>query len=453
MMKLLVLCLISCCLAGKLPEGVDDLDDVSLEEFEEHFGQEQVTDPEEKEAREEALREHEEMVKEANEAFALGEQTWYDEINEYSDLPDTEFEANHTGLLMNITDTANQTFFSGWLDIPLPYDEESERLFDSYRLSRAAVPASYSAVTAGLVTPVKSQGNCGSCAAFATMALVETCFAKNIGGASKTGDYSEQHFVDCGYGYNGMINGCNGAAPHGYAAWLAAKKPDMASEAAYPYKQALGTCPSSYTKFFQGASITGGYWTQQGGEDLLKKLVAEHGAVMTGVAAAGPFSAYKGGIFAGCTSSSPDHAVVVVGYGTENGVDYWLVKNSWGSGWGEKGYIRVKRGVSMCGIGGTIVHVKCGKASGTTSATQATTTTTTTTTAAPSSCQDHYSNCADIAKQWCWSVGHGCCKSCGLGEGMTPAASYTCYDEYSNCGDEGMCDWAADQCKKSCKKC
>ena len=122
-MKLLVLCLISCSLAGKLPEGVDDLDDVSLEEFDKHFGQDQITDPEEKEAREEALREHEEMVKEANEAFALGEQTWYDEINEYSDLPDSEFEANHTGLLMNITDSGNQTFFSGWLDIPLPYDE------------------------------------------------------------------------------------------------------------------------------------------------------------------------------------------------------------------------------------------------------------------------------------------------------------------------------------------
>ena len=59
----------------------------------------------------------------------------------------------------------------------------------------------------------------------------------------------------------------------------------------------------------------------------------------------------------------PDHAVVVVGYGTENGVDYWLIKNSWGTQWGEKGYMRIKRGVGMCGIGGTLVTMKCGKVS------------------------------------------------------------------------------------------
>ena len=66
---------------------------------------------------------------------------------------------------------------------------------------------------------------------------------------------------------------------------------------------------------------------------------------------AGPFQDYGGGVFAGCTSSDTNHAVTVVGYGTEGGQDYWLVKNSWGTGFGESGYIRIKRGTGHCGIG------------------------------------------------------------------------------------------------------
>ena len=88
----------------------------------------------------------------------------------------------------------------------------------------------------------------------------------------------------------------------------------------------------------------------------------------------------------GCTSSAQDHAVTVVGYGTENGEDYWLVKNSWGQWWGENGYIKMKRGVGMCGIGEHITTVSC-EVSGTTAApTTAAPTTATTTTQAPEGC-------------------------------------------------------------------
>ena len=74
------------------------------------------------------------------------------------------------------------------------------------------------------------------------------------------------------------------------------------------------------------------YYTYSGDEDTLKGLVAQHGAVVTSVNADGPFQDYAGGVFAGCTSSSTNHAVTVVGYGTDNGEDYWLIKNSWGEG-------------------------------------------------------------------------------------------------------------------------
>ena len=178
-MKVLLpfLCCLSLALSGTLPDGVDTIEDLDIDDFEDYFGLDHVTDPEEKEKRKEALKENEEMIKEANEAYNNGDQTWFDEVNEYSDLPIDEFLANHTGLLMNVT----ERFATGLLPIKMPYDEVSERYFDGYRYSRSTAPAAYNAVTAGLVTSVKSQGTCGSCAAFATMATVETCFAKQLG--------------------------------------------------------------------------------------------------------------------------------------------------------------------------------------------------------------------------------------------------------------------------------
>merc|ERR1712236_152027 len=102
-------------------------------------------------------------------------------------------------------------------------------------------------------------------------------------------------------------------------------------------------------------------WTTTGNERTLKQHVAQHGAVIVAVHFNLAFDHYKGGIFHGCPGNGLlNHAVTVVGYGTtEKGVDYWLIKNSHGERWGENGYMRMKRGVNMCGIGAVQVIVEC----------------------------------------------------------------------------------------------
>jgi Papain family cysteine protease len=108
------------------------------------------------------------------------------------------------------------------------------------------------------------------------------------------------------------------------------------------------------------------YWyTYDGDEELMKKMVYTHGAVVANFRVIDNIAAYSGGVYAGCTPKDdmPNHAVAVVGYGSAvvNGqsVDYWLVKNSWGDSWGEGGYLRIKRGVQMCGIGPEMSVVEC----------------------------------------------------------------------------------------------
>ena len=139
----------------------------------------------------------------------------------------------------------------------------------------------------------------------------------------------------------------------------------------------------------------------------------------------------------------------MVGYGTENGVPYWLVKNSWGTNWGEKGYIKVRRGVSMCGIGQDISATICTATGGATEKPP--------TTKKP--CLDKYTNCADLAKTSCYrsNISSMCQKSCGLCEGMTPVESNTCYDKYTNCPDyKNYCSNNANvqaSCKKTCGSC
>ena len=226
---------------------------------------------------------------------------------------------------------------------------------------------------AGEVTPVKEQGkSCDSSVAFATMAVIETCFYRATG---RYGDYSEQELIDCAAagdqveGANGECEPTDGLTP--YLVWAVETQLQPASEEQYPYRysqpiKSASACPADLGRAADLAARPVDYFsTGHGSEALLKVLVVEHGAVMAAVQTNVAFGAYRGGIFADCDDKEGevDHAVTVVGYGREKGMDYWLIKNSWGVDWGEDGYMRLQRGVGMCGIGRYLAGILCERAS------------------------------------------------------------------------------------------
>ena len=193
----------------------------------------------------------------------------------------------------------------------------------------------------GLVTAVRNQANCGSCVAFATTAVLETNLLK--AGASMDGlDISDQHLVDCGYGT--YAYGCDGASGHGYASFYNEEGKEMIHENIYPYVMMENNYYCIQTTYWHpGYKIEKGLWDYDCSDEEMMKLIYEYGAISTGVGVDDGFSYYSSGVYDTCTSNSTNHAVVIVGWGTENGIDYWIIKNSWGSWWGEQGYIRVKR--------------------------------------------------------------------------------------------------------------
>jgi len=200
--------------------------------------------------------------------------------------------------------------------------------------------------TKGYVTPVKNQGQCGSCWAFSTTGSLEGQHFKKTG---KLVSLSEKNLMDCSSAYGN--HGCQGGLMDNAFRYIKANK-GIDTESSYPYKAVQGTC--EYKAANVGATDTGFVDIESGSEDALQKAVASVGPVSVAIDASHfSFQFYHSGVYDSklCSSTQLDHGVLVVGYGVYQGKDYWLVKNSWGPSWGLEGYIRMSRNKNnQCGI-------------------------------------------------------------------------------------------------------
>ena len=254
-------------------------------------------------------------------AYTLG-------INEFADLDPAIFAKQHNRYLGHLDQSNNNkvTYFKptvGLEDLPESIDWREK----------------------GVVTKVKDQGHCGSCWAFSTTGSLEGQHALKTG---KLVSLSEQQLLDCSDKEGN--HGCNGGLMTKAFNYIKQNGGED-TEISYPYKARKGKC--RFDQNSVGANCTGYIKIEENNCKDLKIAIATIGPISAAMDASEfTFLLYNGGIYkpAVCSSTMLDHGVLAVGYGTENGTDYWLVKNSYGTSWGMEGYFKIAAEDNLCGI-------------------------------------------------------------------------------------------------------
>jgi len=250
-----------------------------------------------------------------------GNSTWTAAINQFSDLTADEFKAQYLSSLLIPTN-------------PGTAGEESVILPDPSQ------PNDVDWRQKGAVTPVKNQGQCGSCWAFSATGAVEG-WAATTGKGLKS--LAEQQLVDCAGSVGNQ--GCNGGWPNKAIGWLASH--GSCAESSYPYTARDGSCKQCTSVLKPGGVGTGS------GESTLAGQLSSL-PVSVCVDASGGFQHYSSGVFSGPCGTQINHAILAVGYTSA----YWIVKNSWGTSWGSSGYIYMARGKNLCGINSNLAWGK-----------------------------------------------------------------------------------------------
>jgi len=292
--------------------------------------------------------------------LTLEERTATYGMTRFADLTEAEFKRDFLGYNGKWHKFSNET---------LPkYQKECTACarFPEFARFASRNPDSLDWVELGAVTDVKDQGYCGSCWSFGTTGDVEGVWF--LAGNDLT-SLSEQQLVSCDYRTNvkdGLNLGCNGGLQESAFNYLINEAPyGLVSEETYPYAKttyagSTGTCDESLvTEANVVAKISS--WSQVSSSareesDIYDALV-NSGPVTIGLNAQN-MQLYRSGVAnpSVCPASGVDHAVLIVGYGTDSGTDYWKIKNSWSDTWGEDGYYRIVAGSNACGLATDAVH-------------------------------------------------------------------------------------------------